>query len=383
MSYQKSLNKTPKKAKITSVMSSWDKPLLYAVSALIVIGFLSVFSATAQKLVFDGENPLQFLVKHLISFAIGLGFFFYTASAKFKYKNLEKYNKFVTVTVIILLIATQFFPEINGAHRWICIGPAQIQPSEFAKLAIIMLMASAFKNGPAIFVKQKLYSFLLVLVMLLLIVIQPNMSMTIILCLTIAVMYLCAGGNFLVLAGLGAAAVSALIIKMEPYQRMRLLTFGHHEVDPLGAGYNIRQALVSLSTGQVLGVGYGNSLQKLGFLPECHTDFIFAVIGEEMGLIGTLIVVGLFGFIILRGLNIARLANDNYGRLLAVGITFIFGFQAFLNMSVASSLSPATGVTLPFVSYGGSSLMVSMAMVGILLNISRRKIMLGSDDGEV
>lgn len=154
----------------------------------------------------------------------------------------------------------------------------------------------------------------------------------------------------------------------------RITTWINPEADPLGAGYNVIQSLVAFATGGFWGVGYGSSKQKLAWLPEAHTDFIFAIIGEELGFIGCLLVIGLFWTFVHRGLVIASRCPDMYGKLLAVGITFSIGFQAFLNMSVASSFLPATGVPLPFISYGGSSLMVSMWMVGILLNISKKRV---------
>ena len=159
-----------------------------------------------------------------------------------------------------------------------------------------------------------------------------------------------------------------------PYQMQRLITWRHPEADPLGAGYNIIQSLIAFASGGFSGVGYGGSIQKLSYLPECHTDFILAIIAEEMGLVGCLLIIGLFFTFMQRGFVIASKCPDMYGKLLAVGITFSITFQAFMNISVASSFLPATGVPLPFISYGGSSLIVSMIMVGILLNISKKKI---------
>ena len=161
---------------------------------------------------------------------------------------------------------------------------------------------------------------------------------------------------------------------IKPYQIERIMMWRHPETDPQGAGYNIIQSLIAFASGNLTGVGYGGSIQKLYYLPECHTDFIFAVFAEEMGLVGSLLIIGLFFTFIQRGIVIAGKCPDMYGKLLAIGITFTIGFQAFLNMSVASSFLPATGVPLPFISYGGSSLIVSLCMVGILLNISKKRI---------
>ena len=207
---------------------------------------------------------------------------------------------------------------------------------------------------------------------------QPNLSMVILLLSTSVVMFLCAGGSmklFLSVVSLGITGiVVAATTVIKPYQIKRIMVWLNPESDPLGAGYNIRQSLMAFASGGLTGVGYGGSIQKLRYLPECHTDFIFAIIGEELGLLGCLLVIGLFFTFVQRGFLIAGRCPDMYGKLLAVGLTFSIGFQAFLNMSVASSFLPATGVPLPFISYGGSSLVVSMCMVGILLNISKKRI---------
>ena len=168
--------------------------------------------------------------------------------------------------------------------------------------------------------------------------------------------------------------VLALTTIIKPYQLQRLRIWRHPETDPQGAGYNIIQSLIAFASGGFNGVGYGGSIQKLSYLPECHTDFIFAIIAEELGFVGCVLIIGLFWTFVHRGFIVASRCPDMYGRLLAVGITFSIGFQAFLNISVASSFLPTTGVPLPFISYGGSSLIVSLWMVGILLNISKKRI---------
>jgi cell division protein FtsW len=179
--------------------------------------------------------------------------------------------------------------------------------------------------------------------------------------------------------GIGGGVLGLGILTMLPkllhgYQLDRITIWLNPGSDAQGKGYNIIQSLIAFASGGFSGAGYGGSIQKLAYLPECHTDFIFAIIAEEFGFLGCLFVVGLFVALVHRGLRIAKRCPDMYGKLLAIGITFIFGFQAFLNMSVASSFMPVTGVTLPFISYGGTSIIVSLAMVGILLNISKQRI---------
>ncbi len=357
-----------------------DKTLVVVVTFLIIIGFLAIFSATAPKCLYEGVNPAQFLGKQFISFIIGgAGLLFFI---RYDYKKLSKWNTIYAIAILVALILVEATPlgvYVNGAKRWINLGFMQLQPSEFAKPAVVMLLASAFCKDARVFVQSKfLNMYLYILAMIALIYMQPNLSMVLLLLATSVVMYLCGGGSLklfftLVMGGLAAILIAAKTI-IKPYQMERILIWRHPEIDPHGAGYNIIQSLIAFASGNLTGVGYGGSIQKLYYLPECHTDFIFAVFAEEMGLVGSLLIIGLFFTFIQRGIVIAGKCPDMYGKLLAIGITFSIGFQAFLNMSVASSFLPATGVPLPFISYGGSSLIVSMCMVGVLLNISKKRI---------
>ena len=180
--------------------------------------------------------------------------------------------------------------------------------------------------------------------------------------------------TFIVVSGIGACMNFNLIGKfLQPYQLQRITIWLHPESDPLGAGYNIIQSMVAFASGGLWGSGFGASKQKLAWLPEAHTDFIFAVIGEELGFIGCLLLIGLFWTVLQRGFVIASECRDMYYKLIAIGFTFSICFQAFMNMGVSSSMLPATGVPLPFISYGGTSVIISLAMVGVLLNISRKK----------
>ena len=376
MSYQKSEKRTPRQPFQSLIISSPDRTLLIAVAFLVIIGFMAIFSATAPKCFAEGGNPAQFLIKQVIAFVfgfIGLKFF-----SNYDYKKLAQWDTIAVVVVIIALILVDFTPlgvTVNGATRWINLAGFQLQPSEFAKPVVVMLLASAFRDDANLFEQSKwLYAFLPIVVIAGLIAVQPNLSMVILLFATCVVLFLCAGGSIKLFLSAIAAGIATVVIIIKPYQLKRLEIWRHPETDPLGAGYNIIQSLIAFATGGFSGVGYGGSIQKLKYLPECHTDFIFAVWAEEMGLLGCILIIGLFFTLIQRGLVIAGKCPDMYGKLLAVGMTFSIGFQAFLNMSVASSFLPTTGVPLPFISYGGSSLIVSMCMVGILLNISKKRI---------
>lgn len=383
MSYQRSTRRESRDINndIQSVIiSSPDKTLLIVVAFLVIIGFLAIFSATAPKCLDEGGNPAQFLIKQLICFVVGfLGLKFFM---NYDYKKLANWNVVIMASILIALFLVDFTPlgvVVNGAKRWINIAGFQLQPSEFAKPAVVLLLASAFRKDANLFDQDKwVWAFFPIIAMAGLIFIQPNLSMVILLGMTTVVMYMAAGGSmklFLSCCGaLFATVVIGLTTIIKPYQLQRLKTWRHPESDPLGAGYNIIQSLIAFASGGFSGVGYGGSIQKLSYLPECHTDFIFAVIAEELGFVGCVLVIGLFFTFMQRGFVIAARCPDMYGKLLAIGITFSITFQAFMNMSVASSFLPTTGVPLPFISYGGSSLIVSLIMVGILLNISKKKI---------
>lgn len=362
------------------IISSPDRTLLVIVAFLVILGLMSIFSASAPKSMELGLNPARFVFNQM--FFVVLGFLGMKFLSNYDYKNLVVWTMPVMISVVVMLILVNYTPlgvTVNGAKRWIDLGFTQLQPSEFAKPAIVMLLASAFYKTDKLMDNNKMIYFIPILLMVFMIFKQPNLSMVILLLTTSLVMYLSAGGPLtLLFGGLGICVFGVLTASVthliKPYQMSRITTWLNPEADPLGAGYNIIQSLVAFASGGFWGVGYGNSKQKLAWLPEAHTDFIFAVIGEELGFLGCLLVIGLFWTFIHRGLLIASRCPDMYGKLLAVGITFSIGFQAFLNMSVASSFLPATGVPLPFISYGGSSLMVSMWMVGILLNISKKRV---------
>lgn len=362
------------------IISAPDRTMMIVVAFLVIIGIMAIFSASAPKCMEMGTNPAGFVLNQLLFLILGLiGMKFLT---DYDYKNLIPWTMPFVLMVVVMLFMVNYTPlgvTVNGAKRWLNLGFFQAQPSEFTKIAVVMLLASAFSKTSTIFENNKLVYFVPILAMVFLIFKQPNLSMVILLLSTSLVMYLSAGGPMKVfvmggIAGLFAVITAGATHLIKPYQMSRIVTWLNPEADPLGAGYNVIQSLVAFATGGFWGVGYGSSKQKLAWLPEAHTDFIFAVIGEELGFIGCLLVIGLFCTLIHRGFLIASRCPDMYGKLLAVGITFSLGFQAFLNMSVASSFLPATGVPLPFISYGGSSLMVSMWMIGVILNISKKRV---------
>lgn len=362
-------------SRISSQNMQSDRPLLIAVIFLVVIGLMAIFSASAPKCVEMGLNPARFLFQQIfgvIAGIIGLRFF-----SNFHYKRLLSYTSFIAWFVVGMLILVKLSGvTVNGAQRWINIGPLSLQPSEFAKPAVVLLLAAIFHKNVKILDNNKIvFAYIPILIMVALIFTQPNLSMVLLLMATSVAIYVCAGGSFkLILLGMGMTIPLLLLKGLKGYQSSRITTWLHPEADPLGAGYNIIQSLEAFASGGLYGLGYGASKQKLAWLPEAHTDFIFAVIGEEHGFIGCLLIICLFWTILQRGFIIAVKCQDMYGKLLALGLTFSICFQGFLNMWVASSFVPATGVPMPFISYGGSSVMVSLWMIGILLNISKDNV---------
>ncbi len=361
--------------KMSSQNMQSDRPLLIAVIFLVVIGVMAIFSASAPKCVEMGVNPTKFLVQQVLGIVVGVvGLRFLS---NFHYKKLIKYTQAIAWTVVGMLLLVKFAGvTVNGAQRWINIGPMSLQPSEFAKPAVVLLLAAVFSKDVNLLDDKKIRTaFFPIMVMIGLIFIQPNLSMVLLLVSTSVAIYLCAGGSTQLILWGGCSVIPLLLLKgLKGYQSSRIQTWLHPEADPLGAGYNIIQSLVAFASGGLYGVGYGSSKQKLAWLPEAHTDFIFAVIGEEQGFIGCLLIICLFWTILQRGFVIAVKCQDMYGKLLALGLTFSICFQGFLNMWVASSFVPATGVPMPFISYGGSSIMVSLWMIGILLNISKDNV---------
>lgn len=372
MSYQN--NKFENEQMSTQNMQS-DRPLLIAVIFLVVIGLMAIFSASAPKCIEMGVNPARFLIQQL--FGVIIGFIGLKFLSNFHYKKLMMYTlPFAFLVIILLVLVKVAGVTVNGAQRWINIGPMSLQPSEFAKPAVVLLLSAVFYRNAEVFDNNKIVTaFIPILIMMGLIFVQPNLSMLLLLLFTSVAIFLCAGGSVKLLLIGASCAIPLFIMKgLKGYQSSRIMTWLNPEADPLGAGYNVIQSLVAFATGGFYGVGYGSSKQKLAWLPESHTDFIYAVIGEEHGFIGCLLIICLFWTILQRGFLIASKCQDMYGKLLALGLTFSICFQGFLNMWVASSFVPATGVPMPFISYGGSSIMVSLWMVGILLNISKDNV---------
>lgn len=366
------------------VLSPPDTTIILVVAFLVVIGLMAIFSAGAPKCIEAGVNPASFAFKQFIYMIFGILGMKYLMGVD--YKKLKDWAVPFAWFVIIMLVLVDFTPlgvVVNGARRWIMIGPVQFQPSELTKFAVILLLSNAFYRDSKLFSSIKFTRYYIpILAMIFLVYKQPNLSMVILLLIISMVMYLSVSGSVKKMIMFGAAGLGVMLTGLlvfgqkllHGYQMQRIQIWLNPEADPYGAGYNIIQSLLAFAAGGFWGVGYGSSKQKLAWLPEGHTDFIFAVIAEELGFLGCLLVIGLFWTLIHRGIIVASRCGDMFGKLMAIGITLSIGIQAFINMSVSSSLIPATGVPLPFISYGGTSLIISMWMIGVLLNISKKRI---------
>jgi cell division protein FtsW len=346
-----------------------DKKLFLTTVLLVVIGLIAVLDASAPQAINVFGDKFHLFKNQLVwSF---VGFVALIISSKINYKFWEKFATPLFIFVLISLIAV-LIPGVGakllGARRWISLGPVFFQPSELAKFGLILFLAKFMSRKKAsilYFLPLALVSFLIML--------EPDLGTTMIIVLSGAIQIFASQINLLQYTGvgiLGSLTVFGLVM-LSPYRKDRLLTFLEQSTDPLGKSYHIRQVLLGLGSGGLFGVGLGASKQKFLFLPEASTDSIFAVIAEEVGFIGGLALIFLFGFYVYRALLISKHAPDDFSRYLALGIASWVGIQTVLNIASMTALVPLTGIPLPFISYGGSSLIMIMFATGILLNISK------------
>jgi cell division protein FtsW len=342
--------------------------------ALTAFGLVMVYSATSASAALGNGNPLGYLERQA-TYA-GLGIVLMIVAARSDFRKLRHAAPGLIVTSLVLCAAVLVVGErINGARRWIGFGPAAFQPSELAKLALVVWSAAYLARRPAPRTLRELARPIGTLVGLfcLLILVEPDLGTVITIVLMLGAMLLISGTP---LPTLGAAygvvcGLAALAAVASPYRRARLLVFLNPWKDPTNNGLQNVQALISLGSGGVFGRGLGQGIHKIHYLPEAHTDMIFAVIGEELGLIGaTLLMAGYCAFA-YAGLRLAITCKDPFGKRLAAGITALVCGQAVVNLAAVLGLAPLTGIPLPFVSYGGSSLVIALLSVGILLNIAR------------
>lgn len=354
-----------------------DYVLLGAVLALLAIGTVMVFSASASEALERFQNPYHFFELQLMWAGLGLAaMWFFSRFDYWRWPRLALPLFGLACVGLVAVMVPHVGLDINGARRWIKLGPLVVQPSELGKLALVLLFAWLFarhQDRLGDFWRGVVPHLGLAAVPLLLVLAEPDLGTTVAMGGTFLVMLFAAGVRKRHLAGLGLVALPALVwaIFAESYRRQRIFAFLDPWKDPLGAGFHTIQALLALGSGGLFGVGLGHSLQAFGYLPEDYTDFIFAILGEELGLLGTLTVIVLFMVVAWRGYRLAMRAPDTFSGLLALGLTTMIVLQAAINIGVVTATLPVTGITLPFISYGGSSLVLSLASVGVLLNISR------------
>jgi len=357
-------------------MGEIDYGIFYTVALLLTIGVVMVYSASSYYAMFMYKDSMFFLKKQLMWAVIGVVAM--AIAMCFDYHKIKKYTVAIMIACVPLLLVVFLFKGTNGAQRWITIGPFSLQPSEIAKYVVVLFLAMSlevkgegvkkFRSGIVPYLAVSGFYAAIVLA-------EKNLSIASVIMIVTFIVLFAAGGKVKHLFGIVAPVLVAAAVFFtfsSEYRKERMLNFTNPWIDPAGAGYQLIQSFYALGAGGVTGLGLGQSRQKTLYMPEPHNDFIFSIIGEELGLIGCLCIIILFVIFIWRGINVAMKARDTYGTLLAIGITSVIAVQSLINIAVVTGSMPVTGVPLPFISYGGSALVINMTAVGTLLNISRQ-----------
>ncbi len=353
-----------------------DFGFLVSVLLLLILGLIMVFSASYPSAYYQFGNGFYFIKKQLGWAIAGAAFMIFTAN--FDYHKYKKYAFPILVICVVLLLAVLGVGISNkGAKRWLGVGGMSFQPSEAAKIGLIIYFAYSMS-----LVKGKIKEFKYLVrywamlgFFVVLLLLEPHFSVCIIIGMTAVIMMLVAGAKmrYFALAAVPVIPIGIWMAVFEPYRLQRLVTFTNPFQDRLGDGWQIIQSLYAIGSGGLFGVGFGNSRQKFMYVSEPQNDFIFSIICEELGLIGALAILALFGYMIYRGIRIAMKAPDTFGSLLVIGIISLVGVQTVLNIAVVTSSIPTTGIPLPFFSAGGSSLVFLMASMGIVMNVSKHQ----------
>lgn len=358
-------------------MKKFDLLLFITIITISLFGIIMIYSASYIWAEYRFNDPFKFVKHQGLFFIIGIIMMLITSKIPYKV-YFEKANTLLLISIILLILV--IIPGIgtvrNGSRSWFGIGSFGIQPSEFAKLTLIIFTSKYLtKNEKNLkYIKKGVLPILGIVILVFgLIMLQPDFGTGMIILVSIIGLLFVSGVDFKFFIRLGLIGVVGivLLIAIAPYRLERILSFLNPWSDPLGSGFQIIQSLYAIGPGGLFGQGFMNSRQKHFYLPEPQTDFIFSIISEEFGFLGILIVATLFTIIIFKGFKIAQNSGDKFAKFLAFGITFGLAFQAILNLMVVVGLIPVTGVTLPFLSYGGSSLLITLISMGVLLNISR------------
>lgn len=354
-----------------------DLVLFACVLALVGIGLVMVYSASSVVAYDRLDDSAYFLKRQAVWIALGLAAMWLAGSIHYQRLRALTVPLLVAAAVLLVLVLVPGIGRVaGGARRWIVVGPLSFQPVEVAKLALVLYLAH-FVTRRGIAIRRLRWGVLPPLAITagfgVLVLRQPDMGSALVLGAVAMVVLFLGGARLLHLGAVAVASlpILAVAVAAADYRLQRVVAFLNPWRDPQGSGFHIIQSLLAFGSGGIFGVGLGASRQKFFYLPERHTDFIFAILGEELGLIGTLGLLLLFALLAYRGFRIARAAPDRYAALLAAGITATITGQALMNMGVAAGLLPVTGIPLPFVSFGGSSLVVTMIQIGVLMNISQ------------
>ncbi len=355
----------------------WDLMLFGVALILSAFGLVMVYSASAVYAMGRFGSDTHFALRQLAY--LGVGLVAMLVAMQMDYRFLAKWSRPILIASVVLLVVV-LIPgvgvRVGGAQRWFRMGPLSLQPSELAKIALILYLATilADENRRLKALGTGFVAPLLVVALVAgLTLMQPDLGTAVLLGLSALMLMFVAGTRlvYLVGAGLIAAPLAWFAVVGTPWRLKRLMAFFDPEGHKEGAGYQVYEALLTLGSGGFSGVGLGEGQQKLFYLPEAHTDFILPVVGQELGFLGVISIIILFALLLWRGARVALRSQDRFGRYLAVGFTTVIGFQACMNMAVVVGVMPTKGITLPFVSYGGTSLVTSLFMVGILLSVSR------------
>lgn len=352
-----------------------DVGFLSVVIILLVLGLLMVFSASYPSANYNFGDGLYFIRRQAIWAVLGVGALIFTM--RFDYRLYKKLAVPIALVTLVLLVAVFAFPATKGARRWIGFGSFSFQPSELAKIAVIIYFAAGLSVT-----KDKIRDFRylaryggMLLIVLGLLILEPHFSVCLIIGFVAVIILLVAGAQLkhFAMTSLVAIPVVVLVATQADYRMDRLKVYLDPFIDKQGDGWQIIQSLYAIGSGGLFGLGFGNSRQKYMYVSEPQNDFIFAIVCEELGMVGAFVIIALFGILIWRGIKIAMNAPDMFGSLLVTGIVSLIGVQAFLNIAVVTKLIPTTGISLPFFSAGGSSLVFLMAAMGMVLNVSRFK----------
>jgi cell division protein FtsW len=351
-----------------------DLMLFVVVLILAGTGIAMSYSASAVYALRAYGDSFHFLKRQLLWFALGFVSMLVFKEIDYrKYLQLTKPMLLLSVVMLALVLIPGVGHSAKGSVRWLGVGPLAFQPSEFVKLFVVIYLAKVFSSETADHVIQILIPVIIVAVLFLMVMMQPDFGTAIDILVVSVVILFVSGFPLMYIISLFIISIPMfyLLIYLVDYRKVRLMAYANPWEYRFGIGYHIIQAFIAFRKGGFLGVGLGHGTQKIARLPEPHTDFIFAVIAEEAGLAGTIIVVLLFAGLLWRGIAISAETQDNFGRLLAIGLTLMVAVQAFINIGVVTGGLPTTGIPLPFISYGGSSLLMNMTAAGIVLNISR------------